>query len=137
MMYVGSLWVVGRLVSMQPPWSTATSISTLPGFINLRSSGADQSRSLRAGDQHRSDDQIGELDLIQDVVTITVQRVDVRGHHVIEISQAIEIDIQNGNVRLKTGRDPRGIRADNAAAKNRDVSRSDAGDATKQNAATL
>jgi hypothetical protein len=30
---VGSAWVVGRLVSKQPPWSMEMSTSTAPGFM--------------------------------------------------------------------------------------------------------
>ena len=37
-MYVGLLCDVGRLVAMQPPWSMATSMITLPGFMRRRSS---------------------------------------------------------------------------------------------------
>src|SRR3989338_1982326 len=37
-MNVGFSWVVGRIVSTQPPWSTETSTITVPGRIALRSS---------------------------------------------------------------------------------------------------
>ncbi len=31
---MGSAWLVGRVVSIEPPWSTDMSIITEPGFIS-------------------------------------------------------------------------------------------------------
>src|SRR5256885_16795407 len=78
---VGSAWVVGRLVSKQPPWSMEMSTSTAPGFMveimaRVRSLGAAApatstapttrsasrtSRSMVAGGEYsvRSAEQIG------------------------------------------------------------------------------
>ena len=38
MVTTGSVWVVSRLVAMQPPWSIATSTITDPGFMRRTSS---------------------------------------------------------------------------------------------------
>ena len=35
---INAMTEVGRLVATQPPWSIATSMMTLPGFISFRSS---------------------------------------------------------------------------------------------------
>ena len=57
---MGSEWVVARsTVSMQPPWSTATSMMTEPGFIFATMSSVTKVGALRAGDEDGADQQIG------------------------------------------------------------------------------
>ena len=134
-MYVGSLCVVGRLVAMQPPWSIATSMITLPGFIRLQVFALDQHRGLRAGNQHRADHQVGPRELLADRVAVAEQAVDVRRHDVVEIAEPVHVDVEDRDVGAEAGGDLGRVRADDAAAEDRDVRRRDARHAAQQNAA--
>ena len=136
-MYVGLLCDVGRLVAMQPPWSIATSMITLPGFIRCRSSLLDEHRRLRAGNQHGADHEVGPRQLLADRVPIAEQAVDVRRHDVVEVAQPIHVDVEDGDVGPEAGGDLGRVRADDAAAEDRDVRRRDARHAGQQNAAAL
>src|SRR5256885_2626692 len=53
--YTGFSCVVALIVSMQPPWSTATSTITEPGFINLRSSRRTSFGALARSEEHTSE----------------------------------------------------------------------------------
>ena len=55
---------------MQPPWSMATSMITLPGFISFEIFAADEPRGLRAGNEHRADHEVGQRQLLADGVAV-------------------------------------------------------------------
>ena len=90
-----------------------------------------------AGDQHRADDQVGPADAVEDVVPVAEQRRHVRRHHVVEVAQPVEVDVEDDDVRAEAGRDLGGVGADDAAAEDDDVGRQHARHAAEQDAAAL
>ena len=134
-MKVGLLCVVGRLVATQPPWSMATSMITLPGFISRRSSRSTRLGAFAPGIEHRADHQVGPPELLADRVPVAEERGDVRRHDVVEVAEAVHVDVQEADVRPKAGGDLGGVGPDDAAAEDRDVGRLDARHAGQQDAA--
>ena len=64
---------------------------------------------------------------------ITVKCVDVRRHHVVQVPQAIEIDIKNSHVGLKSRGNLGRVGPDHASSQNRDVGGSNSGHTAEQN----
>ena len=69
---------------------------------------ADEAWRSPAGDQHRADDQVGQHGVTLDRVRVGVNGHDISGHDVVEISQAIEVDIHDDDVGAKSGCDSGG-----------------------------
>ena len=110
---------------------------TARGGMRLRSSRRTRCGARAPGMRIGADQQIGACQAVEDVVPIAVQRGDVARHHVVEVAQAIEIDVENGDVGAEAGGDLGGVGADDAAAENDDVGRQHARHAAEQNAAAL
>ena len=79
---------------------------------------AHQPRRTGPFDQHGADHQVGPHELLADVVPVAVERVDVGRHDVFEISQPVDVDVEDDDVGLKAGRDLGRVLADDAAAEN-------------------
>src|SRR5207253_5710209 len=75
----------------------------------------------RAGNEHRTDQQVCPRQAVEDVVPVAVQRGDVARHGVVEVAEAVEVDVENGHVGAESGRDFRGIGTDHPGAQDDDV----------------
>ena len=84
-----------------------------------------------------TNNQVGFPQAIQNVVPVTEESRHVAGHHVVEVAQAIEVDIEDIDAGAEPGGDLGGIGADHAAAEDDDAGRSNAGHAGEQDAAAL
>src|SRR5436190_18273130 len=74
---------------------------------------------------------------VEDVVAVAEDSGHVGWHYVIEVTQAVEIDVEDGDVRTESCRDLGGVGADHAAAEDGDIRRLDAGNAAEQDAAAI
>src|SRR5207237_9123260 len=80
-----------------------------------------QVRSAGAGNQHSADEQVGPANAIEDVVAVAGELGHVPPHHVVEVAEAVEVDIENGHVSDEAGGDFGGIVGDDAAPQSHDV----------------
>jgi hypothetical protein len=107
---------------MQPPWSTATSTITLPGFIALSISRVTRC-GARARDQHRADKQVGPRHHLGDIRGVRRERLHPPAEDVVEVLQPVVADVEDGDARAEAERDLRGVGADHAAAQNHHLAR--------------
>jgi len=98
---------------------------------------AHQARGFGAGDQHGADQQIGTVKAVEDVVPVAEQRGHVTRHHIIEVAQPVQVDVENGDVGAQAGGNLGGVGAHHAAAQNHHVGRQDPRDTAQQNAPPL
>ena len=63
------------------------------------------------------------MDAVEDVVAVTEQCGDVGRHHVVKIAQAVEVDIQNGDIGAQARGHLGGIGSHDAATQHHDVGR--------------
>ena len=87
-----------------------------------------------AGDEDRANDQVCVL---QDTLNIAVaghQCLDMRAEHVVQFFQALEVDVENRDVRAHADGNLAGVHAHGAAAENYDIRLRGAGHAGEQNA---
>ena len=73
--------------------------------------------------------------LLADRVAVAEQAVHVGRHDVVEVAQAVHVDVEDGDVGVEAGGDLGRVRADDAAAEDRDVRRRHARHAAQQDAA--
>ena len=126
---------MGWAVSMQPPWSMATSTMTAPFFI-LRDHGAgDDLGRGGAGDEDAADDEVGLGGGALDVVGVGGEGEDACREDVVELAEAVEVEVEQRDLGAHAEGDLGGVGADDAAADDADVAGRDAGDAAEQDAA--
>ena len=106
-------------VSTQPPWSMATSMMTARGGIRLQVLAADQVRRLAPGISTAPMTRSARRQAVEDVVPVAEQRRHVRRHHVVEVAQPVEVDVEDDDVGAEAGRDLGRVGADDAAAEDR------------------
>ena len=95
---------------------------------------SDNLRCLLAGDQHRADNQVGCLQRVFDVDVVGVKGLDARSEDVVQVLQAVDVDIHDGDVRAHADRNLAGVGADASAADDDDVRLRGSGHAGEQNA---
>ena len=113
----------------------ATSTITAPFFMRPRSSRLHEPRRSGSGDQDRADDQVGALDRFEDRVPVGIERRDVGRHDVVEVAQAVEVDVEDPDVGAQAGGDLGRVGADDSAAQDGDLGRGDARHAGEQDSA--
>jgi len=82
-----------------------------------------------------ADDEIGLNNGLFDVVAVAVDGVDATAEDVVELAEAVQVHVEQGDLRAHAEGDLRGVGADDAAADDADVAGSDAGDAAEEDAA--
>ena len=129
---MGSEWVVALVVSKHPPWSTATSTTTLPGFIapsisRVTSFGAEAPGISTAPTRTsaRPSAAMRLWWLLDSVVSIAVEDV-------VEPSHPIEVRFEDGHPGAETERHLGRIQADDSATEDDHVAWRHAGHAGKQ-----
>ena len=95
----------------------------------------DEAWGFGAGDEYGADDEVGQAQLFADGVGVGVDGVDIGGHNVVEVSEAVEVDVHDDDVGAESCGDFGGVGADNAGAEDDDVGWCDAGDAAEEDAA--
>ena len=133
--YVGSACVVAWVSSKQPPWSTAMSTSTEPGFIRETSSLVTSLGALAPGISTAPDHQVGldhllldgQLDGGQPVHPVVVAP---EGH-----PQLVEVGVEQGHVGTHAERDVGGVLAGDAGADDHHLGVGDAADPAHQHPA--
>ena len=120
---------------MQPPWSTATSTMTAPGFIARDHLLGDHHRRPAAGDEHRADHEVGVGDGALDRAAVRRQRHDAAAVDLVDPAQAVEVLVDEHDLGLHAGGDPRRVPADVAGAEHHDLRRAHARRAAQQHAA--
>ncbi len=88
-----------------------------------------------AGDQDSADDEVGLADGVLDVVAVGGDGVDASAEDVVEFAEAVEVEVDEGDLRAHAEGDLGGVGADDAAADDADVAGRNAGDAAEQDAA--
>ena len=96
---------------------------------------AHQDRRPAAGNQDRPDHQVGMLGVPGHGVRVAVDRGDVGRHDLIEVSQAVQVDVHDDDVGPESCGHPRGVGPDDAATEDEDVGRFDACHAAQEDAA--
>ena len=81
----------------------------------------EQLRGRAAGNQHGSDDQVRILQHPFHVAVVGDQRLDMRAEHVVQLFQAFQADIQNGDIGAHAYGDLAGIHPHRAAAQDHHV----------------
>ena len=108
------------------------------GTHELQLFARDQLRRRGARDQHRADHQIGVGQTLFDGVVGRIDRGQLVAVDLVEIFQAIQRAVEDGDVRIQAHRHARGVDADHAAADHQHFRRLHAGHAAQQHAgATL
>ena len=88
-----------------------------------------------AGDQHGADDDVGREALFLERLDGRVARVDAAVEEVVELAQARDRAVEDGDVGAEADRHAGGVQADDAAADHGDLARQHAGNAAEQHAA--
>ena len=128
-MKVGSAWVVGRVSSKQPPWSTAMSTSTLPGFIRETRALLTSFGALAPG---TSTEPITRSALDRrslDLEAVRRDRAHPAGVEGVELAQPLHVGVEHGDVGAEPDADRDGVGAGHAAAEHDDARRMRAGNA--------
>ena len=94
----------------------------------------DQLGRLGAGDQNAADDQIGLLDGAGDVVRVGEQGLDAAAEDILQVGQALDADIKDGDVGAEADCHLGRVGTDIAAAENDDVAALYAGHAAQKDA---
>ena len=94
----------------------------------------DEVRGLGARDEHRADDQVRVLDLLPDGVPGGEQAAHVGRHHVVQVTEPVEVDVHDGHPGAETGGHLGGVGSHDAATEDQDLARKHAGDAAQQDA---
>ena len=108
---------------MQPPWSTATSTMTARGFIASHHLLADDDRRPPAGDEHGADHEVGVGDAALDRPPVRRQRHDPAAVDLVDPAQPVEVLVDQHDLGLHAGGDPRRVPADVAGAEHDDLRR--------------
>ncbi|MGC4068276.1 MAG: hypothetical protein QM784_27230 [Polyangiaceae bacterium] len=103
----------------------------------LRILAADEARRASATDEDRPNHEIGLGELVQNGVTIAEEGSDVLGQNVVEVTQPIEVRIENADGCTEARSDARGLSSHDASAQYRNVRGFDAGHAAEQDPPTF
>ncbi len=95
----------------------------------------DEARGAGAGDEDSADDEVGFLEGVADGEGVGVDGGDIGGHDVVEVAEAVEVNVEEGDVGPEAGGDFGGVVADDASAQDDDIGGGDAGDAAEEDAA--
>ena len=95
----------------------------------------DDLRRSRARNQHAADHQVGLATRPLDVVAVRSHRKDAPAEDVIQLTQPVQIQIDQRHLRTHTERNLRRIRAHDPAADDAHIRRRNARNAAQQNAA--
>src|SRR5437588_10127346 len=87
---------------------------------------AHEVRRLGSRDEHGADQEVGPRNAVEDVVAVAIKRGHVARHDVIEIAQAVETDVKDGDVGAQPCRDLGGVGADNSTAEHNAIGGQDA-----------
>ncbi len=87
----------------------------------------DEGRGLRPRNQDRPDHEVGACQAVEDVVPVAEEGHHIRRHHVVEVTQAVEIDVQQKHIGPEARCHLGPIRTDDPAAEDDDRGRSDPG----------
>jgi hypothetical protein len=133
---VGRVGVRGRLAGLDATALVDGDVDDHRAFLHrLQVFAADQPRRARALDQHGADHQVGVHDLLADRDRRAVQQGHVRRHHVAEVAQAVEVDVEQAHVGAEARRHLRRVGADHATAEDHHGRRFDARHTAEQDAA--
>src|SRR5271163_2512945 len=88
-----------------------------------------------AGDEDSTDDQVGIADGALDVVAVGGNGVDASAKDVVEIAEAIQVEVDQGDLCSHAEGDLRGVGANDAATDDTDVAGWDARDAAQKDSA--
>ena len=119
---------------MQPPWSTATSTTTEPGFISLISSSVTSFGAFAPVTSTAPMTRSASVTASCDVLRVRVERLDLALEDVLQVRHPVVVDLEHRHLGAETDRDARRVRADDAAAEDADVAAAGAGDAAEQDA---
>ena len=113
----------------------ATSTITAPGFIVATIASVTTIGRPPAGDEHRADDEVGLGDAALDRAAVGGQRHDAALVDLVDEAEPVEVLVEQVDLGLHAGRDPRRVPADVAGAEHDDARRLHAGRAAEQHAA--
>ena len=82
-----------------------------PRLHDLQVVAADEVRGLRTGDQHRADHEVGQPQAFEDVEPVAEDGRHVLRHHVVDVAQAVEVHVEDEDVRPEPGGDAGRVRA--------------------------
>ena len=97
---------------------------------------ADDDRRPSASDEHSADHEIGIGQVALDRATVRRERDDPPLLDLVHPAQPIEVLVEQHDLGLHPGRDPRRVPSDVAGAENNDLGRTDAGSTSHQDAAS-
>ena len=95
---------------------------------------ADQFRRSRARNEDGTDNHVSGRDHLGNVGPAGVTGPKAGAEYIVKIAHARKRSVEHGHVSAHSRGDPRGMRADNTAADDHDLCRTDTGDAAHQNA---
>ena len=120
---------------MQPPWSMATSTMTAPFFMRLTMCFGDDLGGGGAGDEDPADEEVGLAGGALDVVGVGGEGEDAAVEDVVEVAEAVEVEVDERDFGAEAEGHLGGVGADDAAADDADVAGRDAGDSAEEDAA--
>ena len=95
----------------------------------------DQHRGQGAGDEHRPDQEVGPAQHLADVEAVGHQGDDAAVEEIVHRAQAVEVDVEDRDVRAQAQRDARRVDPHRARAQHHDVAGGHPGHAGQQDAA--
>ena len=95
-----------------------------------------QVRCFGSWNQNGADHQIRKLQLFANGMSIAKQCIDVRRHHIVQVTQSIEVDVEDSHIRLKTCCDPCSIGTDNTSTEDGNVRGRDTWHSAQKNASS-
>jgi hypothetical protein len=81
------------------------------------------------GDEHGAHHQVGRRDLLAHVLVVAVDELHVGRHHVAQVAQPVEVDVEQHHLGAEPGRHLRRVDPDDAAAEDHHLGRRHAGHA--------
>ncbi len=88
-----------------------------------------------AGDEDSTDDEVSFADGVLDVVAVGGDGVEAAVEDVVELAEAVEVEVDEGDLGAHAEGDFGGVGADDAAADDADVAGGDAGNSAEEDAA--
>src|SRR5690606_15896219 len=105
------------------------------GLHQLEVLAGDEHRTARPGNQDGADYQVGLGQVLANGDRCAVDRGYIGRHNLVEVAQAVEVDVHQLDVGPEAGGEAGGAGADDAATQHHHVSRLDTRDAPQQYAA--
>ena len=126
---------MGREVSAQPPWSMQTSTSTDPGRILLTRSRLISLGARLPGISTEPTTRSASETSVIDGAGLRITGLETAAENIVQIAQAIQVDIHNRDVRAQSQRHFGRFGADRAGTENHHLARHDARYPAQQHAA--